>query len=129
MQKCSRKIKAGHEKSRVGYFSFIIFILETTSMYFQLTYYCYYNINLFFSPAVLKMFCGSQLQQRWQFWNENQGLHRNIHCNTALFHIHVHWFIFLGCNTNYFQISQERFCWFIPSVTIFYTFSFITHSK
>ena len=67
----------------------------------------------------------------------NQGHHRNIHCNTVLFHIHVHWSISNNCNTNPRQIKQasSSFClatifWFILSyVSNFYIFSFITHSK
>ena len=34
---CSRKFEAGHEKSRVGFISFIIFFLKTTSKYFHQT--------------------------------------------------------------------------------------------
>ena len=37
------KFEAGHEKSRLAFISFIIFILKTTSMYFDLIYYYYTN--------------------------------------------------------------------------------------
>ena len=39
------KFEAGHEKSRIASISFIIFILKTTSIYFDLT--CYYYTNLY----------------------------------------------------------------------------------
>ena len=73
----------------------------------------------------------------------NQVHHRNIHCNSIIFHIHVYWFISLGCNTNLcirfntFPLPYvwKQLCWFISCfsflsrVRIFYVFSFITHSK
>ena len=43
-----KKFKAGHDKSRVSFISFVIFVLKTTSMYFDLTYYYYTNLYVFF---------------------------------------------------------------------------------
>ena len=62
--------------------------------------------------------------------------------NTAYFHIYVHWSIPLILIRTFVRFSKltlllvwKRFCWSIPSfsflscVSIFYIFSFITHSK
>ena len=40
--------KPGHEKSRIGVISFLMFVLKTTSMYFDLTYYYYCYTKLTF---------------------------------------------------------------------------------
>ena len=42
-----KKIEAGYGKIRVGFISFIIFVLKTTSMYFDLTYYYYTKLTFF----------------------------------------------------------------------------------
>ena len=41
------------KKNRVGFISFIILVLKTTSMHFGLIYYCYYT-KLTFSSGFLK---------------------------------------------------------------------------
>ena len=74
--------------------------------------------------------------------HRGQGHYRNIHCNTTLFHIHVHWSISLGSNTNLCQILQASSSTCLETVLLlyckllfsflrkdFYIFSFITHRK
>ena len=41
-------MEAGSPKSRVGFISFIIFVLKTTSLYFDLIYYYYYLLLLLY---------------------------------------------------------------------------------
>ena len=46
-------MEAGPPKSRVGFISFIIFVLKTTSLYFDLIYYYYYYLLLLLLYFVL----------------------------------------------------------------------------
>ena len=72
----------------------------------------------------------------------NQGHHDNIHYNTVLFYIYVHWSISFGCNTNLWQNEEvsSAICletvllvyselFFLSCLRIFYIFYFITYTK
>ena len=155
-----KKFEAGHEKSSLRFIPCMIFVLKTTSMYFDLTYYYYYyytKLNFFSGCTHKKTEMIDPQKLIILVWHVhravylelqafpiltqlpihhhksfhqlllNQGHHHNIHFNTTLFHIHFDW--------SFRSFVLKRFCWFIPSfsflscVSIFYTFSFITHSK